>query len=83
MTRFELDAESRDKRRVRALERIADAAENPGRVPVAATTVRDDTGARDIAVVVCADGTAWGIGPAGDCVKWGTIPGSVAATPDK
>ena len=56
MTGAERDAEARDKRRVEALERIAEAMERkPARVPVAATTVRDGT--QDIAVVVCADGT--------------------------
>ena len=61
MTPIERDAEARDKGE--ALERIAEAVERkPARVLVAATTVRDEMGTRDIALVVCSDGTVWGMG---------------------
>ena len=75
MTRFELDSESRDKRRVKALERIADALE--ARRPVSATTVRT-TADRDVIVVVCNDGTSWIADPPGEYVQGGTIPGAPA-----
>ena len=77
MTRYELDAESRDKRRVKALERIADALE--ARRPVSATTVRMGTHKSDILVVVCNDGTTWLADlndPPGTYRKASTIPGS-------
>ena len=75
---------------LRYVRRIADSLDDGRRrfgrrvrKPVAATTVKDEMGTRDLAVVVCDDGTVWNIGPTGDCILWATIPDSESDSPPR